>query len=492
MSSPLHTVDRLILGLGHFLADFVAPASTPRTEGVIGAAPFAVSPEGIAGRTRLGPDLAVLYRPGVVASVAVFSWGALSLLLGNVGERWAMIPSRDAELVRLEVRQQLESARLAEPRARWFAMVLGGAIVTLILSLGAGRLLGSGAAASFVMLLFGGATWLAANLLLLGSVRRIGERLYRTSVTLEYGYPEKTRLLVALSDAPIAEQRQAATKLLQTLAERGASQWDYLDAQGGRGLGLSFGGGGSQLSALLRRLVRPAIGLAIVWALFSFGPRIFRPITRGLANAWESMTSSADEEIGEEGEGEELERRGLFGSAPEEAVAAAACDPPEDLDCDGSVSMAEIEEYSARAEVDLDSLDDLAPLEAAAPSEVGWDVETAPRGRFRVALDDVDEAGFGDFDMAAVVRMINTRRAAITRCYETQLRANPRLAGRVRVSMTISQTGSVGGVRAVENMTGSHEVASCAVRVVQGFRFNPGPDGGSVTYVFPFVFERAG
>jgi hypothetical protein len=270
MNSPLHTVDRLILGLGHFLADFVAPASTPRTEGAIGAAPFAVSPEGIAGRTRLGPDLAVLYRPGVVASVAVFSWGALSLLLGNVGERWAMIPTRDAELVRLEVRQQLESARLAEPRARWFAMVLGGAIVTLILSLGAGRLLGSGAAASFVLLLFGGATWLAANLLLLGSVRRIGDRLYRTSVTLEYGYPEKTRLLVALSDAPIAEQRQAATRLLQTFAERGASQWDYLDAQGGRGLGLSFGGGGSQLSALLRRLVRPAIGLAIVWALFSY------------------------------------------------------------------------------------------------------------------------------------------------------------------------------------------------------------------------------
>ena len=327
MNSPLHTVDRLILGLGHFLADFVAPASTPRTEGAIGAAPFAVSPEGIAGRTRLGPDLAVLYRPGVVASVAVFSWGALSLLLGNVGERWAMIPTRDAELVRLEVRQQLESARLAEPRARWFAMVLGGAIVTLILSLGAGRLLGSGAAASFVLLLFGGATWLAANLLLLGSVRRIGDRLYRTSVTLEYGYPEKTRLLVALSDAPIAEQRQAATKLLQTLAERGASQWDYLDAQGGRGLGLSFGGGSAQVSGLLRRLVRPAIGLAIVWALFSFGPRIFRPITRGLANAWESMTSSAEAEETESTEGEDVDE-----DAEDSTEATASADPSDGFD----------------------------------------------------------------------------------------------------------------------------------------------------------------
>lgn len=130
--------------------------------------------------------------------------------------------------------------------------------------------------------------------------------------------------------------------------------------------------------------------------------------------------------------------------------------------------------------------------EPSGPREVTPVEETAPRGRFRAASDDVDESGSGSFDMAAVVRMINTRRAAITRCYETQLRANPTLAGRVRVSMTIVESGSVSGVRAVENTTGSEEVASCVVRVVQGFRFNPGPTDGSVTYAFPFVFEPAG
>jgi len=117
--------------------------------------------------------------------------------------------------------------------------------------------------------------------------------------------------------------------------------------------------------------------------------------------------------------------------------------------------------------------------------------ERAPRGRFAAAADDADESGSGSFDMQQVVRMINTRRAAITRCYETQLRSDPTLAGRVRVSMTIVESGSVTNVRAVENTTGSDPVATCVVGVVRGFRFNPGPSDGSVTYAFPFVFSPA-
>lgn len=117
--------------------------------------------------------------------------------------------------------------------------------------------------------------------------------------------------------------------------------------------------------------------------------------------------------------------------------------------------------------------------------------EAAPRGRFAASADDADESGSGSFDMQQVVRMINTRRAAITRCYETQLRSDPTLAGRVRVSMTIVESGSVTNVRAVENTTGSDAVATCVVGVVRGFRFNPGPADGSVTYAFPFVFSPA-
>jgi TonB family protein len=126
---------------------------------------------------------------------------------------------------------------------------------------------------------------------------------------------------------------------------------------------------------------------------------------------------------------------------------------------------------------------------AGAVSEGGAITESAPRGRFRTDTSDVDEEGDGDFDQQAVVRMIQTRRSAIQACYEHELRANPTLAGRVAIQMTIQESGSVSGVRVADNSTGSDAVGSCVVRVVQGFRFNPGPQGGSVTYTFPFVFE---
>ncbi|MDW8246608.1 MAG: AgmX/PglI C-terminal domain-containing protein [Sandaracinaceae bacterium] len=110
--------------------------------------------------------------------------------------------------------------------------------------------------------------------------------------------------------------------------------------------------------------------------------------------------------------------------------------------------------------------------------------------RARVTFSGVEEeGGSGDFDQQAVVRMINSRKSAIQACYERELRKNPSLKGRVAISMTIQPSGTVSNVRVVENSMGSDEVGECIVRVVQQFRFTVGPEGGSVTYSFPFVFE---
>ena len=43
--------------------------------------------------------------------------------------------------------------------------------------------------------------------------------------------------------------------------------------------------------------------------------------------------------------------------------------------------------------------------------------------------------------------------------------------------------------KASENTTGSPAVAECVTRTISRFRFNPGPDGGSVTFRYPFVFQ---
>jgi len=92
------------------------------------------------------------------------------------------------------------------------------------------------------------------------------------------------------------------------------------------------------------------------------------------------------------------------------------------------------------------------------------------------------------FDHNIVVRQLRTRQSAIQRCYERELRNNPTLGGRVAVRFSIQPTGTVSGVTATENTTGSAAVANCVTTVVRGLRFTEGPEGGSVTYTFPFVF----
>ena len=100
-----------------------------------------------------------------------------------------------------------------------------------------------------------------------------------------------------------------------------------------------------------------------------------------------------------------------------------------------------------------------------------------------------DIGGSGEFDASLVQRQIKQRIKSITRCYESELRKNPGLAGKVTVTFTIEQRGNVTGAKASENTTGSPAVAACVTRTISRFRFNPGPEGGSVTFRYPFVFQ---
>ncbi len=113
--------------------------------------------------------------------------------------------------------------------------------------------------------------------------------------------------------------------------------------------------------------------------------------------------------------------------------------------------------------------------------------EMAVRGRIRLQGGG-DIGGSGDFDPAIVARTIRTRIRAIQRCYEQQLRRNPTLAGKVTVQFTIVERGTVSAARATENTTNDAAVAACVVNTVRRFRFNPGPEGGSVSFSYPFVF----
>lgn len=108
----------------------------------------------------------------------------------------------------------------------------------------------------------------------------------------------------------------------------------------------------------------------------------------------------------------------------------------------------------------------------------------------KIAVEDGDDVGgTGEFDSSVVVRMIRTRIRAIQHCYENELRRNPTLAGKVVVEFTIQPTGSVTNVRATSNTTNDSAVSECVVQTIQRFRFNdPAPEGGSVSFSYPFVF----
>lgn len=113
--------------------------------------------------------------------------------------------------------------------------------------------------------------------------------------------------------------------------------------------------------------------------------------------------------------------------------------------------------------------------------------EVDPVARVRLS-GPIEEPSAGYFDAAIVAQQVRRRVGAIRRCYEREITRNPTLQGRVSVRFTIAEVGTVGGVRAVENTTGSQYLADCVGTSLRTMRFNPGPDGGPASFRFPFIF----
>jgi len=150
-------------------------------------------------------------------------------------------------------------------------------------------------------------------------------------------------------------------------------------------------------------------------------------------------------------------------------------------------------------------------LRAPAGSEGGGKV--ADIGAIRVSQADADlsttgpterkvkgsaSAGKGDevggtgiLDAAEVNKVVKSRLTAIKMCYEKALKKNPTLAGKLSVRFTIGTSGRVTSASVSSDTLGDPEVSSCVIDKVKTFAFSK-PEGGSVEYVFPFVFKPAG
>jgi outer membrane biosynthesis protein TonB len=108
----------------------------------------------------------------------------------------------------------------------------------------------------------------------------------------------------------------------------------------------------------------------------------------------------------------------------------------------------------------------------------------------RVQADDI-EAVDGKIDKKSVAATIRRRQDGFQGCYETALKANSKLAGKLVVEFTIGDDGKVTEARVVKDGVGSGEVSSCVVGLLKRLKF-PAPADGEVTISNTFVFQPGG
>jgi hypothetical protein len=88
---------------------------------------------------------------------------------------------------------------------------------------------------------------------------------------------------------------------------------------------------------------------------------------------------------------------------------------------------------------------------------------------------------------AQLVESLVMRAGATRPCYERELRANPRAAGRVLLAVRIREDGDVQSVDVVEDSTQNSSLVSCLTGIFRGAHF-PAPIGGCVVAKVPLSF----
>lgn len=98
----------------------------------------------------------------------------------------------------------------------------------------------------------------------------------------------------------------------------------------------------------------------------------------------------------------------------------------------------------------------------------------------------------GALSKEEIARVVRMHWYQIRYCYESQLRSNPKLAGKVVVKWVIEGTGYVQTASIAETTMNNERVENCIARRVRRWKF-PQPKGGGIVVVnYPFLFQVAG
>ncbi len=127
------------------------------------------------------------------------------------------------------------------------------------------------------------------------------------------------------------------------------------------------------------------------------------------------------------------------------------------------------------------NIDGIGGLGAGGGAGAGGDVARLLKPKVNAGTGNVSEL---TGDQNEVSKVVKTNAGQLRYCYETQLKANPGLGGRVEIGWTVQATGTTSNVYTIVNETGDAELAKCIEGKIRKWRFN----GAEGDVSWPFVF----
>jgi len=129
-------------------------------------------------------------------------------------------------------------------------------------------------------------------------------------------------------------------------------------------------------------------------------------------------------------------------------------------------------------------------LRASGPGEVGTGEKGTEHAVKAMVKESAPQDVDGSLDPSVIAREIKGRLGAVKACYESGLKRNPNIGGKIQLRFEISAVGKVTSAEIENDTMGDSEVASCIKQRVASWRF-PAPAGGSVQFSYPFIFQAS-
>lgn len=126
---------------------------------------------------------------------------------------------------------------------------------------------------------------------------------------------------------------------------------------------------------------------------------------------------------------------------------------------------------------------------AATPTSAPTGSALAESAPSRMVAEDEEDASLPALDSSVVKDVIVSHMASIKYCYDSQLKKDPDLAGKVVVKFTVGPKGAVTKADVKETTLKNKDVETCMVGEVKSWIFPEPRRGESVDIAFPFVFK---